>query len=220
MYRRIGSVLLVGLCVAASGCSEEEATQACPAKGIGVMSKSGQSCSTAAADPTSEAGKDCRDQLENYRSYGCAEQQICPDQGKRKIPDFVVDPTVAGQEGAFILTNCSTGNKTLTISKVALTGDSRCSFEEPEVVGKEVDPGETAIIRTVYLPKTVGEDHAALYVYSDAKNIRPLIIPICGRGIAKGATSPDGGATSTFDCKEVGKTCNDACHPTCKTSVE
>ena len=100
-----------------------------------------------------------------------------------------------GQEVSFILTNCSTGNRKLTISKLVLAGDSRCVFSEPEIYpGKVVDPGDQITLRTVYKPTAIGEDHAALIIESDGQNYPKFVIPICGKVIAQPVPGTDAGA--------------------------
>ncbi len=207
-------------------CGNDDSKSTCPAKGIGVQSKSGTACSTASAEPNSEVGKDCRDQVENYKTYDCTEPQICVDQGKRVVPGFVVDAMATGQEVAFIITNCSTGNKSLNISKLVIAGDSRCNFKEPEIESKEIKPGQSVTVRSVYFPKVVGDDQAALHIFSDAQNYKDLVIPMCGRAVAKPTTAPDAGPkgdagkTVGFDCQDVKTACTDSCHPNCKTSLQ
>jgi hypothetical protein len=222
--------------------SEDQNRKPCPTKGIGVEASDGTSCSKAAADPASEAGKICREQVEKYKEYDCTEPQLCVDQGKRKIPDYVLnDP---GKEASFTLTNCSTKNSKLIINKIIIAGDSRCSFSEPEIEqteAKEIDPGKSISIRTVYKAKAVGEDHAAIHIYSNAQNWNPLIISLCGKtsltvplnpdagksaadGGSKDGGSKDAGKkidgtskkeagteTKIFDCEDVGSKVNTSC---------
>jgi hypothetical protein len=204
------------------GCGDDkENKKACPSKGIAVAATDGTPCSTASADPTSTAGKDCREQVEKYKDFDCFEPQVCLDQSKRKIPDLVLDPKAQGQEVSFILTNCSTGHRKLTISRLVLAGDSRCVFTEPEIdPGKVIEPGGQITLRTVYKPTAVGEDHAALIVESDGQNYPKFVIPICGKVIPKfapGADSgppptSDAGAGPVFDCKDVQGKITTSCH--------
>jgi hypothetical protein len=215
MTGRTLRALLFPLCLFAPACgSGENAKKSCPAKGIGVETPEGVACST--ADPTSAAGEACADQIANYKSFACTEPQICSDLGKRKVPSFVVDAGAAPADVSFILTNCSTGNKKLTISKIVLMGDDNCAFTEAEITEKVADPGQEIIIRTKYQPKAEGQDFATIYIYSDAQNANPLIIPICGRALSQSTTCNDAGAgaskvCSFLECKNLTKP-NPACH--------
>jgi hypothetical protein len=206
---------------ALAGCGSEDKKKSCPAGGIGVAAKDGTPCIKATVDPSSAAGKDCLEQFNDYKGYDCFEPQICVDQGKRKVPDFVLDAMSSGQEVSFLITNCSSGNRKLTLSKLTIAGDSRCSLAEPQVEpGKVIEAGQQAVVRTIYKPKGLGEDHAALIIQSDAQNFKPLIIPICGKALPRYAPGKDSGPPPTgdagsgplFDCKDVGTTVNKTCH--------
>ncbi len=218
--RQVSTVVALSLVLAGGCAKEDDNKKSCPPKGIAVAAADGTPCAQASADPTSVPGKDCRDQVEKYKEYDCFEPQVCPDQSKRKIPDFVLDLKAQGQEVSFILTNCSTGNRKLTISKLVLAGDSRCVFSEPEIFpGKVVDPGDQITLRTVYKPTAVGEDHAALIIESDAQNYPKFVIPICGKVIDKpapgadaGTPGKDAGTGPVFDCKDVQGKITTSCH--------
>ena len=230
MGRMSRPATILALFMLASGCaSEDKNMQPCPTKGIGVEAPNGTSCYKAASDPSSEAAKACRDQFENYKGYSCSEPQICADVGLRLVPEFVLDPKAPGEPISFTLTNCSTGNSKITISKILLVGDDRCSFvvrKDNQATGdvaiedKVIDPGKYVSIQTVYWPLTEGEDHAAIHVFSNAKNFSPLVIPVCGRAVVKNAMSQDsgpssgsdGGTAKGFQCKEVGSKVNTTCH--------
>jgi hypothetical protein len=194
--------------------SDDKDKKQCPAKGIAVESSTGVACSTATADPENPtykvAAQDCSDQLKNYKNYLCTDPQICVDLGVRIVPDFIVDPMSTGESVSFLITNCSTGNKKLTISKVVIVGDSRCSYSEAEVEAKEVAPGKDMLIRTVYKPKTPGVDMAGIHIISDAQNYKPFVLPLCGRALAKYQPGKDSGPSGADAATNKPLRCDDA----------
>jgi hypothetical protein len=224
-----GLALSLGLVLA--GCSSETEKKPCPAKGIGVAAASGQSCRDAASSPTSADYKDCLDQVENYKNYSCEEPQICPDRGK-VIRLYTLSGTAAGEEVSFVLTNCSTGTQALNVTKMIVYGDTRCSFSDAEYGDagtgssspNEAAPGESIAIRTIYKPKTVGQDFAAISITANAKNFSPLSIAVCGAALpyypagkdssvaAADSSSTDSSTSPLKDCKEVGTTVTSSCH--------
>ncbi len=199
MYERLLSpVLLLALAaLALAGCGEDKPPLlTCPAKGIGVQAANGTSCSNAIAiDPKSAAAQDCLNQIQKSKEYDCTEPQICPDQGKLRYSDSI-DPAAPPFTMTLTLTNCTggPGKRNLVISGLAVAGDSRCSFKEPEVESREVKPGESIFVRLLYKAPAVGEDHAALHIISDAQNYKRLVIPICFKALPKGTSSPDAGS--------------------------
>ena len=90
-----------------------------------------------------------------------------------------------------------------------------CSFEYVEKRDLErstLAPGESAALRVIYKPASIGVDHAHLRVSSNAENFPTLILPICGRadrgaapdaGPDAGPLGLDGGV-SGFTCKDPG----------------
>jgi hypothetical protein len=211
---RSALVLSLTLSLLVVGCSSDTVEKKeCPAKGIGVQSAAGISCSTASADPENPTYKaavtDCSDQVSNYKNYLCSDPQICYDLGVRIVPDFVVDPMGTGENVVFVITNCSSGNKKLTISKVLIVGDSRCSYGEAEVASKELDPGKEMLIRTVYKPKAPGVDMAGIHIFSDAANYKPLTIALCGRALAKYKPGADSGVSGVDAATNKALRCSD-----------
>jgi hypothetical protein len=225
MILEIRTLTILFCCLVLLDCSSEE-KKACPAGGIGLKAADGTSCSRVLVDdPNSVSAKDCTDQLEKYFDYNCSEPQVCTDRGQRPLATLTLEPNKQNQNlsATFILTNCTGGTKKLTINKVRLVGDERCSFKEPEIEKLEISAdrkSNSASIRVVYQPKTIGpEDHAALQVVSDAQNFPKFVIPICGRTAAKYAPGKDSGAPTSADgggqtlvCKDVGDKVTTSCH--------
>lgn len=209
---------LAGITVAlalTAGCSDGgggggEATKPCPPKGIGVAAFQGATKAQ---------------QVTNWKDYKCSQPQICPDVGAADVPLYIIDPKAAAHATSLVLTNCSTGNAKLTVSKVVMYGDAKCAFGEPQIDQKVVDPNGTAVIQATWKPKKAGEHHAAFWVYSNAQNFPVLKIPACGIARPKpadaGTASGDGGvpdskpaaadAAGTLKCKAV-TTINGSCH--------
>ncbi len=212
------SILAFSLVFTMFACDGEEAEKKpCPIKGIGVESASGTSCaSEEAAEFGSLAGTDCRDQVALFNEYGCSEPQICADQPGGIYDQTSISVAQAARGVNFLITNCSTGNEKLVISKVIITGDDRCSFTEPEIEAKEIDPGGSIAIRSTYKPTSVGEDHAAFVITTNAGNFPEFILPICGRGVEpQTSPAPDGGVDpepTVFTCKDVQGKINSSCH--------
>jgi len=218
---RIITLVLSSSLLCLSGCGSEVEKLICPAKGLGVETPGGRSCSTI-KDSSDPDLKICQDQLKEYKKYGCDQPQICPDVGSRRITDFEVGKTSAGETISFVLTNCSTGNQSLIINKVVITGDDRCFFQkfnkstdiQPSL---EILPGENSTIITVYKPTVKGEDHAHIRVFSNAQNFNPLVLPVCGLAVPKGSLGKDAGpggdaSVKVFTCKNVGSKVNTKCH--------
>jgi len=210
--------LTVCLALTTAACDGEETDmKPCPTSGIGVTASNGNSCaSPEAGEFGSLTGKDCRDQIANYHEYDCSAAQICSDQPGEVYDQTPVSAGTAARGVNFLITNCSTGNEKLVISKVVITGDDRCSFTEPEIEAKEVAPGSSIAVRSTYKPASVGEDHAALVIYTNASNYPQFILPICGRGVEpQTGPAPDGGTggdPSVFSCKDVQGKVNSSCH--------
>jgi hypothetical protein len=220
---RLVCVGTLALALAAGGCSDEDKERkACPAGGLGVTSETGTKCSTI---KQLDAGtlKNCNSQIEAFDDYNCTKPQICPDQGSfRNI--YFLDPTWQGDTINFAISNCSVGSEKLTISKVELLGDSRCSFEFDEsvnVTSKVVESGgpeqESSLIQVLFKPTKLGQDHAALKITTNAQNYPTLILPICFKVIPKYAPAVDGGPTAipeagapslvkSFICNDVSTT--------------
>lgn len=78
------------------------------------------------------------------------------------------------------------GDEILAIERLESSGDQNChfTFDGPDKsdLGKE----ESAFIRGWYQPVIPAGDQIALLVYSNADNVNPLVVPICGRGINEG----------------------------------
>jgi hypothetical protein len=166
----------------------------CPEKGLGVESSSGKSCSSV-VDPKDPDVIDCANQMTHYKDYACSEPQICPDQGVVSIPEFVIGSPP--ESVVFAITNCSTGTRKLRIAKVELEGDPRCSFKLDPQTPSEIAPGQSATVKADYEPKSEGEDHAAIVVYSDAQNFPGMMLPLCGRAVKTG------GSSGSLTCKMV-----------------
>jgi hypothetical protein len=232
----LGTSLALSLGLFFSACSDEAEKKPCPTKGIGVETAKGVSCREAAKYPTSTDALECRDQVENYKSYACEEPQMCPDRGK-VIRRYDLTATSAGEEVSFVLTNCSTGTQKLTVTKLVIYGDARCSFKEAEYgdtgsgsnLPNEAVPGESIAIRTVYKPLTVGDDFAEIAITSNAVNAKyftPFTVAVCGSAIPEfpagkdsAVAAPDGGGSTEAgtaglikDCKAQGTTLTTKCH--------
>jgi hypothetical protein len=222
MFRLGTFALIIGGLLLVAGCSDEDKEKKpCPAEGLGVKSSSGKLCS-GILDTSDPDWKDCSDQIEHFDEYDCSKPQICtPD------ASFVTNVyrLVAGYQGEsipFAINNCSTGNQQLTITKVELMGDARCSFtfkDSSDYVEKKiVEPGgpsvDASTIRTIFKPDKLGEDHAAFKITSNAQNYPTYVIPICYKVTPKTAPGVDGGYTPDsslflpkgFTCKDVSKT--------------
>lgn len=219
--RFIGMGMLAFALVA--GCSDEDKERAaCPAGGLGVTSDNGTKCSSI-KDPTSKELINCTEQIEKFDDYNCTKPQICPDQGSFRNA-YWLDPSWQGDTINFAISNCSVGGEQLTISKVELMGDSRCSFtfdEKVHVSSTVVAAGgpeqESSLIQVVFKPTKLGEDHAALKLTTNAQNFPTLILPICFKVVPKYNAGIDGGPTAMpeagvdvlvkgFVCKDVSTT--------------
>lgn len=209
-----------------SGCKDDVELKACPSGGLGIKSTETGTVCQGILDPEDEDLQNCTDQMLEYKDYACNEPQVCPDQGSYRLPIYYHDVNYQGDTMSFALTNCSTGNEPLTISKIVLAGDSRCSMifdKTKDVESLVVEPGEATIIRVLYKPSDLGEDHAALRITSNAENFPELVLPMCARAVPKFAPGHDsgmpgmgdGGADTGIDddwiCKDVG-TQVAACH--------
>jgi hypothetical protein len=127
-----------------------------------------------------------------------------------------------GDPLSFSLTNCSVGNKTLTLTKILLAGDKNCSFvfeNEKHVETLEIEPGKSSVIQAIYKPAGLTEDHAAFRITTNAKNFPELVLPMCARSVPKYEPDKDSGMPGAVDgglpegwiCKDVGDTIQD-CH--------
>ena len=78
------------------------------------------------------------------------------------------------------------GEETLLISEVVERGDSNCAFEfeGPDLL--KLGENQATFIRGRYKPTVEGDDQIALEISSNSQVHDPLIIPVCGRGIAPG----------------------------------
>jgi len=231
MHQRLTSVALLLVLAALGGCSDDGVKlTTCPAKGIGVTASSGESCATAlATNPKGAVGQDCLAQFSDYKTYDCQEPQIGLD--KTKLPLTIgVNPNSAFIDVYWTITNCAGPNgRKLNIKGIGIAGDSGCFFSaEPEIEAKVVDPGKQISMRVQFKPKAVGENHAAIYLVSDAQNYPTMILPVCVKVLDK-APAGDGGvardlSVPSFDCKDVikdvPKPCNDTCHPGCSAVLK
>lgn len=195
--------LLAALGTGACDDASAESLKPCPPKGLGVETASGTSCKNYL--PSAD-WKECEDQLLNSQTYDCSAAQICPSASMRVAPAATAGG--AGVPLSFLLVNGSR-SATLTISKIEITGDTRCSFEfdkQRDLERETLEPGKSAALRVIYKPTYTGQDHAHLRVHSNAENFPTLILPVCGEA-TKGPhpdAGPYGGHTSPFACKDPG----------------
>lgn len=84
------------------------------------------------------------------------------------------------------------GEETLVIETVAVRGDQRCAFDwqGPDVL--ELPQDGSAFIRGFYKPLEEGEDQVALIIVSNSSVNDPLVVPVCGKGVAPGVESAEG----------------------------
>lgn len=193
--------------VSTASCTAGETRLPCPPKGIGVehvgmpAGGGGEPCQgslcmwTGGRYGCSEQSDVCL-QIAEHKRFACNRPQICPDVGGKdaQFVRRVLGSSSKVQTVTFLVSNCSTGDEDLIISRVKVYGDERCSFTDVtdnDIGAKTVRPGETTAIRTSYDPASVGEDHAELRVYSNAQNFPELRLPLCGAAVA---AAPDGGA--------------------------
>jgi hypothetical protein len=212
------ALLVVGGC-------KEEGRRPCPAQGLGVQAASGMLCSKVEQDDVADI-EDCRHQLEHFDAYDCQAPQMVPHQGWLTAESTVTSPPgIPGGSPehipvglSLLLTNGSVGDQDLVLGEVTIFGDPRCAFVHDPQKGLDrttIPPGETAVLGLVYRPTEGGEDHGLLRVRSNAANLDPLDVLICGRAMwtfAPGLDSgppwtPDAGASGAggmgFTCKEV-----------------
>lgn len=204
--------LVLALLVVA-GCSKEEGRTPCPAQGLGVQAASGVLCSKVEKNGVADL-EDCRHQLEHFDAYDCQAPQVVPHQGWIQA-EFTVSQKTPPASLSLLLTNGSVGDQDLVLGQVTIFGDPRCAFAhdpQKDLDRTTIPPGETAILRLRYKPTDGGEDHALLRVRSNAANLDPLDVLICGRAMwafAPGLDSgppwtPDAGASAMgFTCEEV-----------------
>lgn len=206
--REVTWVALLGLlALGLSACEEETTKKPCPAAGLGVVGTvTGKKCAEV-NDWNDPDLKDCQAQMEKYQEYDCPNAQVCPDRPWYQVPDYKVNPGASPEPNTFTLTNCSTGREKLTITKVEVAGDSRCMYTfsqatdvQPVVAG----PGEQISVRALYKPTALGEDHAAFRIYTNAKNLPVLVLPMCGKGIPLSSGGGDGGPADGSVAKDTG----------------
>ena len=197
-YTVLASIAMVALI---AGCSDETTKEMkpCPPKGIGVEAADGTACTTATINQTDPKYKaaydDCVNQVTKYEEYSCIDPEICVDMGVYIAQGVEVGPMTAPFPVNFVLTNCTTSNKKLNITKVVVMGDKRCSFSEPNLETKEIAPGKSVLLQATYKPLAPGVDYATIQVTSDAQNFKPLKLASCGRAMARFKPGLDSGPT-------------------------
>ncbi|MBW2731175.1 MAG: hypothetical protein JRH20_02215 [Deltaproteobacteria bacterium] len=164
--------------------------------------------------PCPEGGLTTAEQLVNAADYGCNQPQICPDQGSMAMPTggYIIAPTAAPYSSNNVITNCSTGQGRLEITKIIVRGDARCAFTEPQIEKTDVDPGTATAVKIDWKPEAAGEDHAALVIFSNAQNFPVLVLPACSTAyIEAPVAATDAGVSGPLVCNEV-TTVNTTCH--------
>lgn len=84
------------------------------------------------------------------------------------------------------------GEEVLEIESMEVRGDQRCSFRFDGPDRMVLGENEASFIRGWYQPTVPGDDQIALEIVSNSHIDSPLIVPVCGRGVAPGTT--DAGA--------------------------
>ena len=85
----------------------------------------------------------------------------------------------------------NTGEEALVIQQVIIRGDTRCSFAFQGPDKEQISGKEASFIRGWYDPDSVGEDHLAIEVTSNATNYTTFVIPLCGKGVSPGTTDAE-----------------------------
>ncbi|MBI4815073.1 MAG: hypothetical protein HY791_02370 [Deltaproteobacteria bacterium] len=175
-YWAIASLLLLG-----SACSEEKV---CNATLSGATPET-PCVATSSTTPAEE--RVCWDK-----------PQICPDLS----PVRFCNRLAAAERPASIgLLLSNRGAAPMKIQKVEVLGNERCSFNvraEP-AVGASVNPDDALVVQVQYNPATPGADHVALKVTTDSENFPTLVLPMCGRGVAR---PEEAGAGQCLECED------------------
>jgi hypothetical protein len=100
------------------------------------------------------------------------------------------------------LTN--TGNLTLTISSIGITGANRGDFSQTNTCGGSVPPVGTCDIKVTFTPTAAGNRSAAVTIADNAPN-SPQSVPLWGAGQASTATGQLG-PTVPFPSEPIGVT--------------
>ena len=108
--------------------------------------------------------------------------------------------TTSGAQG-FTLTN--TGNATLTISSMAVTGTNAGDFAQTNTCGSSVAAGATCTISVTFTPTASGSRTASVTLADNATG-SPQSVSLTGTGAAPAATSFHPGLT--FASQAVGST--------------
>ncbi len=78
------------------------------------------------------------------------------------------------------------GDELLVIDSLESHGDQNCHFTFDGPDKTELGDEESAFIRGWYQPVIPAGDQMALLIHSNASNVDPLVVPICGRGLNEG----------------------------------
>ena len=86
------------------------------------------------------------------------------------------------------VTLTNTGNATLSISSISLTGNNPGDFSQVNNCGSSLSAGKTCTITVTFKPKAVGARSANISV-SDNANGSPQTVPLTGTGTGSAANA-------------------------------